>query len=185
MYGRTFCTIGRKRFPIILDRFWKFCVRILSWFEGDSHIVTAKAFYPLLLAVSRKVGVHFQPIWLSSTLGRIIFIHRLRSTVSISLSQSDWLPRDCLILNIYSKLRFPRFCSIFTDTLLYQATFARWFLTFIVLPKSPHATFDCSRIPRSLNCIFVFWDIFDTDCITPWLYAICCNVASVKSIPYL
>nr|DAX01193.1 MAG TPA: hypothetical protein [Bacteriophage sp.] len=28
---------------------------------GIFHIVTVKVFYPLLLTVSRKVGVHFQP----------------------------------------------------------------------------------------------------------------------------
>nr|DAH61570.1 MAG TPA: hypothetical protein [Caudoviricetes sp.] len=38
-----------------------------------SHNVIAKAFYPLLLIVSYKVGVHIQPYGLSVTLGDILF----------------------------------------------------------------------------------------------------------------
>ena len=44
---------------------------------------------------SYKFGVPFLFYKELSTLGRIIFIHLLRSTVAISLSQSDYLPRDC------------------------------------------------------------------------------------------
>lgn len=49
-----------------------------------------------------QFGVHFQFInKLSGTLARIIFIHLVRSTVSISLTQSDGLPRyyhNCLYI---------------------------------------------------------------------------------------
>ena len=50
---------------------------------------------------SCKLGVHFHYYTLivyanvSDTLGKIIFIHLLRSTVTISLSQSNCLPRYC------------------------------------------------------------------------------------------
>jgi len=56
------------------------------WFPTQHQYVIAKAFYPLLLMVSHKFGVHHHPIWMSDTLGRIIFIHHLRSTVTVSLS---------------------------------------------------------------------------------------------------
>nr|DAN94869.1 MAG TPA: hypothetical protein [Caudoviricetes sp.] len=38
------------------------------------------------MSIHPQVSVHFQPLRLSSTLGRIIFIHRLRVTVAISLA---------------------------------------------------------------------------------------------------
>ena len=60
------------------------------------HFVILKAFYPLVLIVSYKVGVHLH-LQLNGqvmdTLGQIIFIHCLRSTVLLSLSQSKKLPR--------------------------------------------------------------------------------------------
>ena len=58
------------------------------------NFVTLKAFYPLVLIVSHKFGVLHQLLKLPSTLGSIIFIQLLRSTVTISLAQSDCLPRN-------------------------------------------------------------------------------------------
>ena len=52
------------------------------------RIVILKAFYPLVLMFLNlhKFGVHFHPFWMSNTLGGIIFIHPLRSTLLINLS---------------------------------------------------------------------------------------------------
>ena len=50
--------------------------------------VTVRAFYPLLLAVSRKFGVHHHPCGVSVTLGGILFckqVHPLRSTMPQAL----------------------------------------------------------------------------------------------------
>lgn len=63
------------------------------------------------------------PYELSGTLGRIIFIHLLRSTVSISLSQSDTLPRyylDCFYTHDIVQKYFRQnhiFYEIFYDTI--------------------------------------------------------------------
>ena len=56
---------------------------------------------------------------------------------------------------------------------------------FIVFAKSPQATFDWSKIARTLNCIFSPCVISDTVWLTPYLYAYVANVALVISIPYL
>jgi len=39
--------------------------------KASSHFVTAEAFYPLLLTVSRKVGVHFHPAGCQPLLGAL------------------------------------------------------------------------------------------------------------------
>ena len=56
--------------------------------------VIVKAFYPLLLIVTYKFGVRYSNIIIAlRTLGSIIFIQLLRSTVIRSLSKSTNLPR--------------------------------------------------------------------------------------------
>lgn len=62
----------------------------------SAHCVILEAFCPLVLIVTYEVGVHHHPFWMSGTLGDIIFIQSLRSTVSYDLSQSIRLPRCCL-----------------------------------------------------------------------------------------
>ena len=57
------------------------------------------------ISYSCKFGVHFHPFWMSNTLGRIIFVHLLRSTVFLNLSQFQKLPR-------YQHYSLHRFCSI-------------------------------------------------------------------------
>ena len=61
IYGNTAATTGIKMFPNALAQDTKFARSIRNWLAGIFHIVTVKVFYPLLLTVSRKVGVHFQP----------------------------------------------------------------------------------------------------------------------------
>ena len=61
-----------------------------------------------------------------------------------------------------------------------------WFATEPrVFAWSPHATFDWSKIAIKRNCIFSACVIADRDFVTPRLYAYCCNVAFVISIPNL
>ncbi len=65
-----------------------------------SNTVTARAFYPLHLAVSHKVGIYFHKkstrsgcFDVSDTLAGIIFIHPVCSTMPHSLSKSMRLSR--------------------------------------------------------------------------------------------
>ena len=48
--------------------------------------VIVKVFYHLLLTVTSKLGIYFYPKWVEDTLGRIIFIHLLCSTMVVNLS---------------------------------------------------------------------------------------------------
>nr|DAR17703.1 MAG TPA: hypothetical protein [Caudoviricetes sp.] len=48
-----------------------------------SHNVIVKAFYPLLLTVSCKVGVHIRPSRSSVTLGDILFYNSFQNRKSI------------------------------------------------------------------------------------------------------
>nr|DAM69056.1 MAG TPA: hypothetical protein [Caudoviricetes sp.] len=40
---------------------WNDCFRMVTWLCHVNYVIV-KAFYPLLLMVSHKFGVHFQPL---------------------------------------------------------------------------------------------------------------------------